>query len=159
MPARAVKVSRADRAVLGAFLPEAMVAMDPAGALTVVRMLRERSEAGWAPSQVRRLMDQPLPESVGRMSSLVASRLERNVPVDGAPVRAARLSDDELQAARQRRADALASHHRRQADPRFAAALERARAALGAGASRLEVAQEAHRLLDAQRAAGAGASP
>lgn len=148
-PSRTVKLSKADRAVLGAFLPEPMLALDPAGAANVVRMLRERSEAGWTPAQVRRLMDQPLPESVGRMSSLVASRLERNVPVDGAPVKAVGLSEDELHAARQRRADALAGTVRPERPGRADEAVWAQVRAEMPGASRLEQAMEVNSRLAA----------
>ncbi|WP_315503562.1 hypothetical protein [Actinomyces radicidentis] len=148
-PSRTVKLSRDERAVLGAFLPEPMLALDPAGAVSVVRMLRERSEAGWTPSQVRRLMDQPLPESVGRMSSLVASRLERNVPVDGAPVKVVALSEDERHAARQRRADALAGTTRSgRPDHVEAAVWAQVRADMPC-ASRLEQAMEVNNRLAA----------
>lgn len=135
--------------MLGAFLPEPMLALDPAGAANVVRMLRERSEAGWTPAQVRRLMDQPLPESVGRMSSLVASRLERNVPVDGAPVKAVGLSEDELHAARQRRADALAGTVRPERPGRADEAVWAQVRAEMPGASRLEQAMEVNSRLAA----------
>ncbi|WP_159626703.1 hypothetical protein [Actinomyces sp. zg296] len=136
-----------------------MLAMDPAGAQAVAGLLAERVEAGWRPAEIRTAIGSSRPGRIGRMSSLVAARLRTNVDPAMAPSSLVASAQDARREASQRRADALAQSPQRQADPRFAAALERARAALGAGASRLEVAQEAHRLLGAQRAAGAGASP
>ena len=133
-----------------------MLALDPAGAVTVVRMLRERYEAGWTPAQVRRLMDQPLPESVGRMSSLVASRLERNVPVDGAPATIAAVSEDERHAERQRRADALAGTRRPEPHTAADEALWAQVRADMPGASHLELALEVNNRLASRPVEGDG---
>lgn len=149
------------RGLLADCLPEWMLAMDPAGARAVAGLLAERLEAGWRPAEIRTAIGSSRPDRVGRMSSLVASRLRTNVDPAMAPALLVAAAQDARREASQRRADALAQDGpRRRADPRFAAAMKRAREALGQGASHLDVALEAHRCLDA-RAAGAvaGASP
>lgn len=150
------------RGLLADCLPEWMLAMDPAGARAVAGLLAERLEAGWRPAEVRTAIGSSRPDRVGRMSSLVASRLRTNVDPAMAPALLVAAAQDARREASQRRADALAQDGpRRRADPRFAAAMKRAREALGEGASHLDVALEAQRLLDARHSAGAvaGASP
>lgn len=66
-----------------------MRVMDAAGARMVVGLLKERLGAGWRPGEIRAVMDQRLPDRVGRMAALVASRLERNVVPGLAPCGAA----------------------------------------------------------------------
>ena len=68
-------------------LPESMRVMDAAGARMVAGLLEARLGAGWRPGEIRAVMDQRLPERVGRMAALVASRLERNVVPGLAPSR------------------------------------------------------------------------
>lgn len=133
--------------------------MDAQGARVVAGLLAERLEAGWRPGEIMSAMDQALPARVGRLSSLVASRLKANVDPVMAPAGMVAVAEDERREASRRRSEALADDpgQQREADPRFAAALKRAKASLGEGASRLDVAMEAHRLLDVDRAAvGAG---
>ena len=77
--------SEADLAVLAACVPESMRVMDARGLGLVVGLLRERLDAGWAPGEIKRLLDSPLPDRVARMSGLVASRLRRLVAVGDSP--------------------------------------------------------------------------
>ena len=81
----AESVSEADLAILAACLPESMRVMDARGLGLVVGLLRERLDAGWAPGEIKRLLDSPLPDRVARMSGLVASRLRRLVAVGESP--------------------------------------------------------------------------
>lgn len=81
----AESASEADLAILAACLPESMRVMDARGLGLVVGLLRERLDAGWAPGEIKRLLDSPLPERVARMSGLVASRLRRLVAVGESP--------------------------------------------------------------------------
>lgn len=142
------------RGLLADCLPEWMLAMDPAGARAVAGLLAERLEAGWRPAEVRTAIGSSRPDRVGRMSSLVASRLKANVDPVMAPAGMVAVAEDERRNASRRRSEALAYAPGREADPRFAAAMKRAKASLGEGASHLDVALEAHRLLDVDRAAG-----
>ena len=77
--------SEADLAILAACVPESMRVMDARGLGLVVGLLRERLDAGWAPGEIKRLLDSPLPDRVARMSGLVASRLRRLVAVGESP--------------------------------------------------------------------------
>ena len=77
--------SEADLAILAACLPESMRLLDARGLGLVVGLLRERLDAGWAPGEIKRLLDSPLPDRVARMSGLVASRLRRLVAVGESP--------------------------------------------------------------------------
>ena len=81
----AESVSEADLAILAACLPESMRLLDARGLGLVVGLLRERLDAGWAPGEIKRLLDSPLPDRVARMSGLVASRLRRLVAVGESP--------------------------------------------------------------------------
>lgn len=81
----AESVSEADLAILAACVPESMRVMDARGLGLVVGLLRERLDAGWAPGEIRRLLDSPLPDRVARMSGLVTSRLRRLVAVGESP--------------------------------------------------------------------------
>ena len=81
----AESASEADLSILAACLPESMRVMDARGLGLVVGLLRERLDAGWAPGEIKRLLDSPLPDRVARMSGLVASRLRRLVAVGESP--------------------------------------------------------------------------
>ena len=81
----AESASEADLAILAACVPEPMRVMDARGLGLVVGLLRERLDAGWAPGEIKRLLDSPLPDRVARMSGLVASRLRRLVAVGESP--------------------------------------------------------------------------
>ena len=74
-----------DLAILAACVPESMRLLDARGLGLVVGLLRERLDAGWAPGEIKRLLDSPLPDRVARMSGLVASRLRRLVAVGESP--------------------------------------------------------------------------
>ena len=129
--------------------------MDPAGARVVAGLLAERVEAGWRPGEIMSAMDQALPARVGRLSSLVAARLRANVNPGMAPAALVAAAEDERREASRRRSEALADdpEQRREADPRFTAAMARARAELGQGASRLDVALRAGEITAADGAA------
>ena len=81
----AESASEADLAIFVACVPESMRVMDARGLGLVVGLLRERLDAGWAPGEIKRLLDSPLPDRVARMSGLVASRLRRLVAVGESP--------------------------------------------------------------------------
>ena len=81
----AESVSEVDLAILAACVPESMRVMDARGLGLVVGLLRDRLDAGWAPGEIKRLLDSPLPDRVARMSGLVASRLRRLVAVGESP--------------------------------------------------------------------------
>lgn len=117
------EVSAEDLALVGRCLPEPMRALDPAGLALVAGLLRERLGAGWSPAQIRRVMDQRLPERVGRLSSLVATRLERNVVPGLAPVAAGEAGEDARHEAARRRSEELAGPSRPGPDPAFEQAL------------------------------------
>lgn len=141
-------MSEADRLLVAECLPEHLRALDAGGAARVVRLLRERVEAGWRPAEVRRVMDQPLPSSVGRLSSLVASRLERNVDPAAAPLAVVdrqRMSEQVRQERARRRSEELAGGvGRRGGDELVGRAMEQVR----------REAPEADRAEQARRAAG-----
>lgn len=91
-PRRAVRKdpggsSADDGLLVAACLPPALQALDRQGAHRVAQMLRVRLDAGWAPGQIRQLMDQRLPFRVHRLAALVAARLEANVDPQAAPER------------------------------------------------------------------------
>lgn len=124
-------------------LPESMWVMDAAGARMVAGLLEARLGAGWRPGEIRAVMDQRLPERVGRMAALVASRLERNVVPGLAPSRGEGGSGaDEVERleAVARRSEELAGTVRRAPDRVEREAWERVRAEMP-GASRLEQAR------------------
>lgn len=101
----AESASEADLAILAACLPESMRVMDARGLGLVVGLLRERLDAGWAPGEIKRLLDSPLPDRVARMSGLVASRLRRLVAVGESPrAQAAAASRERERLARERAA-------------------------------------------------------
>ena len=81
----AESASEADLAILAACVPASMRVMDARGLGLVVDLLRERLDAGWAPGEIKRLLDSPLPDRVARMSGFVASRLRRLVAVGESP--------------------------------------------------------------------------
>ena len=81
----AESASEADLAILAACVPASMRVMDARGLGLVVGLLRERLDAGWAPGEIKRLLDSPLPDRVARMSGFVASRLRRLVAVGESP--------------------------------------------------------------------------
>ena len=81
----AESASEADLAILAACVPEQFRVMDACGLAVVVGLLRERLDAGWAPGEIKRLLDSPLPDRVARMSGFVASRLRRLVAVGESP--------------------------------------------------------------------------
>lgn len=148
------EVSAEDLELVGRCLPEPMRALDPAGLAMVAGLLRERLGAGWSPAQVRRVMDQRLPERVGRLSSLVATRLERNVVPGLAPVAAGEAGEGARREAARRRSEELAGPSSRQPDPAF----ERALAAVARempGADRVALARAAGARL---RSGGKGAA-
>ncbi|WP_048727110.1 hypothetical protein [Kytococcus sedentarius] len=67
-------------------MPEQFRVMDACGLAVVVGLLRERLDAGWAPGEIKRLLDSPPPaEGVKFMSRFVAKRLERLVAVGESP--------------------------------------------------------------------------
>lgn len=143
--------------LLGACLPESMRALDSAGAREVAGLLRERIDGGWRPWEIRRVMDQRLPERPGRLAALVAYRLRANVD-PGAPPRAleAAAGRGRVEAAR-RRAEAIAEPGpARPRDPLFERALSRAREQLP-GATRLEQARRAAELIEEWRSRGEAA--
>lgn len=139
--------------LLGACLPESMRVLDAAGAREVAGLLRERVDGGWRPSEIRRVMDQRLPERYGRLASLVAYRLRANVDPGAAPrVLEAAAGRERAEAAR-RRAEAVAGPSRPR-DRVFERALREAREQLP-GASRLDQARRAGELVEEWRARGA----
>ena len=101
----AESASEADLAIFVACVPESMRVMDARGLGLVVGLLRERLDAGWAPGEIKRLLDSPLPDRVARMSGLVASRLRRLVAVGESPrAQAAAASRERERLARERAA-------------------------------------------------------
>ena len=82
----AESASDGDLAILAACVPEQFRVMDARGLGLVVGLLRERLDAGWAPGEIKRLLDSPPPaEGVKFMSRFVAKRLERLVAVGESP--------------------------------------------------------------------------
>lgn len=146
------------RGLLADCLPEWMLAMDPAGARAVAGLLAERLEAGWRPAEIRTAIGSSRPGRVGRMSSLVASRLRTNVDPAMAPAALVAAAQDARREASQRRADALVAEEGRErgADEAWGEAMARARDELGAGASMLDVALRAGRLKGERAGSGAG---
>ncbi|WP_454932028.1 helix-turn-helix domain-containing protein [Actinomyces oricola] len=138
--------------LLGSCLPERMRVLDPEGARVVAGLLVERLDAGWRPEEIMRVMDQRLPASVGRLSSLVAHRLRVNVAPDLAPMRGSPavdrlgMSDDERFALARRRSEALAAERPRRGDPAFGRAFEEARLEMP-GADHLALARRAADIL------------
>ena len=125
-------------------------------------LLRDRLAAGWGAEQIRSLMDQPLPERVGRLSALVARRLELNVDVEAPPspsgtivadAASVRRSEDELADRRRRRSEELAAPQDRPVPSESWSAMVAEVTASMPGASPLEVAREL-----ARRAAQDGVS-
>ena len=160
-------------------LPEWMRVMDAAGARAVGGLLTERLAAGWRPDQIRAVMGRR-PERVGRMSSLVAARLERNVDPALAPAPASsagavggvegaasvRAAEDARWEARRRRSEALAAPVRRDEgpgeDPLWARARAEAQRSLPAGAGPMALARAAAGLMTrwlADPAGAVGAAP
>lgn len=150
--------------------------MDAVGARAVGGLLAERLAAGWRPEQIRAVMGRR-PERVGRMSSLVAARLERNVDPALAPAPAssagagaasARAAEDALWEARRRRSEELAGTARRdegppgedpgEEDPLWARARAEAERSLPAGAGPMALARAAAGLMARWLAAPAGAA-
>ena len=66
-------------ALVAQCLPPHLHLMDRKGLLDVAELLRERLHLGLKPNEIYRLMDQPLPENVGRLAGVVAFRLRENV--------------------------------------------------------------------------------
>ncbi|WP_139738355.1 helix-turn-helix domain-containing protein [Actinomyces wuliandei] len=129
------------RRLVKACLPEHLRALDASGARQVAALLRERVQAGWRPGEIRALMDQPLPERTGRVSSLVAYRLRTNVDPALAPATGPATEQDAQDRARHR-ADELAGTSRDRDPAREAAeaqAWQQARHE-APGATRLELA-------------------
>lgn len=161
--------------LLGECLPEPMRAMDAVGARAVGGLLAERLAAGWRPDQIRAAMGGRLPEDVGRMSALVAARLERNVDPALAPAPASsagavggvegaasvRAAEEARWEARRRRSEALAAPVRRDEgpgeDPLWARALAEAQRSLPAGAGPMALARAAAGLVARWLADSAGA--
>ena len=112
-------------------------------------LLRDRLAAGWGAEQIRSLMDQPLPERVGRLSALVARRLELNVDVEAPPsgtivadAASVRRSEDELADRRRRRSEELAAPQDRPVPSEAWSVMVAEVTASIPGASPLEVARE-----------------
>lgn len=146
------------RGLLGACLPGRMLALDPDGARVVAGLLRERIEAGWRPHEIQQVMDQPLPASTGRVSSLVAHRLRANVDPGLAPaVVAAAGEAARAQAARERAERVAVQPAARPRDPVFEQALDQVRRE-SPGISMLEAARAAGELVQRWRAEGVSGS-
>ena len=110
-------------------LPAPMQVLDAVGARQVVDLLAERVEAGWTPTQIRELLDQPLPLRVHRMAGLVASRLRDNVAVDQAPRRLEAAAARRRAERERQRLEALeAQAEMETVDPVFEAVWERVKA-------------------------------
>lgn len=110
-------LSVADSGLLAQCLPPGMQALDPSGAVRVVGLLRERLDVGWRPGEIRRVMDQPVPGDVGRLSALVAYRLEHNVAPLMAPARLQRVALDAEVSRRRRAVEALERDAAEDVDP------------------------------------------
>ena len=138
--------------LLGSCLPERMRVLDPEGARVVAGLLVERLDAGWRPEEIMRVMDQRLPASVGRLSSLVAHRLRVNVDPGLAPMRGSPavdrlgMSDDERFELARRRSEELAAERPCRGDPAFGRAFEEARLEMP-GADHLALARRAADIL------------
>lgn len=79
-----------DRLLVAECLPEHLRALDTPGLAEVAGLLRERLAAGWSSRAISRVMDQPLPDQVGRLAGIVAHRLRANVDPLAPPVAPAR---------------------------------------------------------------------
>ena len=138
-----------DQQLIDRCLPDHLRSLDAAGRGTVAGLLRDRLAAGWGAEQIRSLMDQPLPERVGRLSSLVARRLELNVDVGAPPsgtivadAASVRRSEDELEDRRRRRSEELAAPQARPVPSEAWSVMVAEVTASMPGASPLEVARE-----------------
>ena len=138
-----------DQQLIDRCLPDHLRSLDAAGRGTVAGLLRDRLAAGWGAEQIRSLMDQPLPERVGRLSSLVARRLELNVDVGAPPsgtivadAASVRRSEDELADRRRRRSEELAAPQARPVPSEAWSVMVDEVTASMPGASPLEVARE-----------------
>ncbi|MDO5049374.1 MAG: hypothetical protein Q4D87_05775 [Actinomycetaceae bacterium] len=124
-----VRLDDEDLRLLAACLPQQLQGLDLQGAVRVVALLRERIEAGWSTEAIRLAMDQPLPDKVRRLSSLVAHRLDVNVAPELAPSRVrAAASETRLWADvvsdRQRISEEIAAEVVSEVDPVWAQAWE-----------------------------------
>lgn len=138
-----------DQQLIDRCLPDHLRSLDAAGRGTVAGLLRDRLAAGWGAEQIRSLMDQPLPERVGRLSALVARRLELNVDVGAPPsgtivadAASVRRSEDELEDRRRRRSEELAAPQARPVPSEAWSVMVAEVTASMPGASPLEVARE-----------------
>lgn len=140
-----------DQQLIDWCLPAHLRSLDASGRATVAGLLRDRLAAGWGAEQIRSLMDQPLPERVGRLSALVARRLELNVDVEAPPspsgtivadAASVRRSEDELADRRRRRSEELAAPQDRPVPSESWSVMVAEVAASMPGASPLEVARE-----------------
>ena len=135
-----------------------MRALDAAGAREVVGLLEERVGAGWRPAEIRRVMDQRLPERYGRLAALVAYRLRANVDPGLAPaVVVAAGEEARAQAARERAERVAVQPAGRPRDPLFERALRQVRRE-SPRMSMLEAARAAGELVQRWRAEGVGGS-
>ncbi len=107
----------ADAELIAECLPPPLRVLDPSGAARVVELLRERLAVGWRPGEIRRVMDQPVPGDVGRLSALVAYRLEHNVAPLMAPARLQRVALDAEASRRRRAVEALERDAAEDVDP------------------------------------------
>lgn len=147
-----VSVSGGENVVPGAgllaqCLPPGMQALDPSGAARVVGLLRERLDAGWRPREIRRVMDQPVPGDVGRLSALVAYRLERNVAPLMAPARLQRVASDAEASRRRRAVEALERDAGADVDPVWSRVWDEVTAEC-VGVSRIVQVREAQKRYD-----------
>jgi len=138
-----------DQQLIDWCLPGHLRSLDASGRATVAGLLRDRLAAGWGAEQIRSLMDQPLPERVGRLSALVARRLELNVDVEVPPsgtivadAASVRRSEDELADRRRRRSEELAAPQDRPVPSEAWSVMVAEVTASMPGASPLEVARE-----------------
>lgn len=138
-----------DQQLIDRCLPGHLRSLDASGRVTVADLLRDRLAAGWGAEQIRSLMDQPLPERVGRLSALVARRLELNVDVGAPPsgtivadAASVRRSEDELADRSRRRSEELAAPQDRPVPSEAWSVMVAEVTASMPGASPLEVARE-----------------
>lgn len=133
--------------LLAQCLPPGMQALDPSGAARVVGLLRERLDAGWRPREIRRVMDQPVPGDVGRLSALVAYRLEHNVAPLMAPARLQRVALDAEASRRRRAVEALERDAAADVDPVWSRVWDEVTAEC-VGVSRIVQVREAQKRYD-----------